>query len=185
MEKIIELTATATLGATFTLIGIFITNRQQQKRDKLNHLHIERIESDRHKFEENKIFRTYIKNEIKKIYYLISSIQNNVSLTSSVIDSSEDLSVTEYDAKYKKEAESFMELESIINTEFPEFHEKILKLKGIHNKYWGTQRLLLMQDIKNAEPFFSIQKEVIKIEDFFQEQISILKGELMKRTETI
>ena len=88
--------------------------------------------------------RQYEQNQIRinaiiEIIELLSYFEYSISLTSSCIDTTKKLSVTEHDNAYKKELIKIHRLVSLICVYTP-YYNYIRTIEGSHSVYWGRQR---------------------------------------------
>jgi len=152
------------VGAAFPIITMFINNKFQVRRDIMKYDNDRKIESEKRKFEEIKNNKINLIQSIEKAHGLLSYFEHIITLTSSVIDSTNNMKIEELDANYRKELEQLTNLKSIIIARFPDFYDDVLRIDEDHSNYWGNQRLLLSVDIStDYETYTSIQQRIITV----------------------
>jgi len=176
----------AGLGAGITLLSVYFNNKNQIKRDQLkyqNDLNIERLRIEN---ETHKKYRTELLQNIERFNNILGKIENSLSLTNSVIQSSNNLSSEDFDKKYLSEQIELVELESISIAFFPDLIDSIKRITALHNNYWGNQRLLLKINIKTKrEQYISMQSRIIEISNKTFPEIRNIKTDILKISKKI
>lgn len=107
-------------------------------------------------------------------------------MTSSVIKSENEMSRKDFDTLYQEEIIQLQKLKSLIVSRFPHFREEISKIEGFHNRFWGTQRILLRIDYENdKDTYRNVLNEISKIVGEIHKEISNLNYDLGKYIEGI
>jgi len=173
-------------GATIPIITSYLNNKYQVRRDIMKYDNEREIEKEKREFDEAKNNRIYLIQNIEKVNGLLSYFEHSISLTSSVINSSNNMKTEEFDLIYRKELEQLISLKSIIIARFPDFYCNILRIDGYHNNYWGNQRLLLHIDInKDKEGYLALQREITEIANKTSSEIYELSNTLRNYSEKI
>jgi len=173
-------------GAAIPIITSLISNYTQRKRDILKYKNDRVSELEKREFEEKKEYRLFLIKSIEEIIGLLGIFDHSISITSSVIHSRKKLKIEEYDEVYQKEVEQLIKLKSIILARFPDFYDTVLKIDGCHNRYWGEQRLLLLNDIKTELNEFQIKMDrILEVANETTEEINNLIAKLRKYSESI
>lgn len=174
------------LGAGVTILTTLLNNRYQLKRDKLKFENDLILEDKKNEFELDKISRVELLSDLERLNTIVGKLEHSISLTSSVIESEKELSHLDFDSKYQKELEHLIELESLTVSKFTEIYDTVCSLSGLHNQYWGNQRLLLLTDINtDRESYVSLQSRIIKISNKSKKEISKIRNlslQFAKRT---
>lgn len=173
-------------GAGISLSTTYFVSKNQVKRDKVKFENESKIKKEKREFEEISSNKKNILENIEKICGLLSYFEHSISLTSSVIDSSNKMNPEEFDKFYKKELKQLTKLKSLIVSRFPNLYNNIQIIDNHHNNYWGNQRLLLQLDIKSEkEDYLIIQKKIIEITYKTRSEINELITELKKISKDI
>lgn len=173
-------------GAAIAIITSFFNNKFQLRRDIIKFENDRKIEIERREFEKANSIRLELLKTIEKIHELLNYFKDSISLTSSVIDSSNGISCQEFNMIHKKELKQFRNLKSIIQTRFPNLLNNILRIEGHHSNYWGNQNLLLGIDAStNFESYQIIQKKLIEIADKASSEIYDIQTALVKSCEML
>ncbi|MEO5181760.1 hypothetical protein ABH207_21625, partial [Bacteroides ovatus] len=124
-------------------------------------------------------------NAIIEIIELLSYFEYSISLTSSCIDTTKKLSVTEHDNAYKKELIKIHRLVSLICVYTP-YYNYIRTIEGSHSVYWGRQRtLLLIEYEEDKERYNNVLNTVVQTAQECSKNISNLIYELRKLSESL
>ena len=86
-----------------------------------------------------------LENKIEEAHILLSELQFAFSKTDMNIDWDANLSVSEYDAKYREFREKCSRLQMLIDLYAPELSLSVNSISGNMNLYWGNFRRLLHQ----------------------------------------
>ncbi|WP_440067370.1 hypothetical protein [Tenacibaculum discolor] len=176
----------AGLGAGISLISVYINNKSQLNRDRLKYQNDFKLENLKIENDSNLKYRTELLQNIERLNIILGKIENYISLTTSVIESSHKLSSEEFDKKYIQERFEIIELESIVIAYFPDLFENIRRVNGMHNNYWGHQRLLLMTEIETQkESYVSLQKKIIEISNETYSEIDKTRNKIITVSENI
>ena len=171
----------AILGAGITLISVFLNNKFQLRRDSLKYVNDYNIEKLKIESETKSNHELSILNNIENAIQLLSEIQLEISLTKSVIDSSNNLKFKDFDVNYLKENNKLAQIQAKSLIYFPQVLNKVENIVGFYNNYWGHQRILLMhyeQDRKeNPGGLF---EKVIQASDNTSREIVIIKNDLLE-----
>lgn len=152
------------LGAMSTILVTHLNNRASNKRELQRINHERQTHFDKLRFEQLKSDKKEVVDNLKAFNLLLGKLEHSISLTSSVIESDRKMTISDFDTKHQEELSWLIELEAIAIVAFPNVHDEVLVLSGLHSHYWGNQRLLLMQDFeKDRKHFDVLQKEVIRI----------------------
>lgn len=174
------------VGAALPIITMAINNRLQVRRDLMKYDNDRRIETEKREFQEAKDNKVNMLQSIEKAYGLLSYFEHTISLTSSVIDSTNNLTSEEADAIYRKELKQLTSLKSIIIARFPDLYDDILKIDADHSNYWGNQRLLLKIDINtDYERYTTMQQIIITVVRKTNEDIYELREKFRNYSKTI
>lgn len=152
------------LGAGSSLLSTYLTNKNQLKRDNEKYKNDLLIQERKNEFEIKQNYRIELLADLERLNNIVGKLENSISLTSSVIESDKKLAYQDFDAKYQEELNGIIEVESLVISKFTEMHDTICKISGLHNQYWGNQRLLLMIDIKEEkERYIRMQRKIIEV----------------------
>ena len=169
------------LGSIITLIGNNINNKAQRKREKETFQRDISFKKEKRQYEQNQIRI----NAIIEIIELLSYFEYSISLTSSCIDTTKKLSVTEHDNAYKKELIKIHRLVSLICVYTP-YYNYIRTIEGSHSVYWGRQRtLLLIEYEEDKERYNNVLTTVVQTAQECSKNISNLIYELRKLSESL
>lgn len=176
----------AALGAAISLIGLYLNNRIQLKRDRIKNLHDRDIIELKMKSEEESKYKSLILQNIERVNSALGKVEHDLSLTASVIDSMHKLNHLDFDKKCLIERNELTSLESIAVVYFPGIIASIRRLINLHNNYWGHQKLLLMCDV-DSEPqrYQMLQRKIIEISDNAYAEIGEVRHEIIKIAENI
>ncbi len=182
---IISLISTG-LGAGISLLSVYLNNKFQLRRDKLKYRNDFDLESFKIENESNHKYRTELLQNIERLNIILGNIENSISLTTSVIQSSNKLSSEEFDKKYLMERVELVELESIAIAYFPDLFDNIRRITGAHNNNWGHQRLLLETDIEtDRKSYSSLQSKIIEISNETNLEIISARNKMISKSESI
>jgi hypothetical protein len=104
------------------------------------------------------------KKLIKKLFtinYLVSKLEDSISLTGNEIRVYRKMKPTEYDDLYLIEQGWVSKLKCTSLIYFDELYEHVQRLSGLHSQYWGFQRMILgQQDTDNRH---NLTNEITRI----------------------
>lgn len=173
-------------GAALSIMTMIVNNRLQVRRDMMKYDNDRRIEAEKREFEEAKDNKVNMLQSIEKAYGLLSYFEHTITLTSSVIDSINNMTSEEVDVNYRKGLKLLASLKSIIIARFPDFYDDVLKIDADYSNYWGNQRSLLTINIdKDYDTYVSIQQAVIKVVRKTEEDIYELRERLREYSKSI
>jgi len=178
----LETIFTLIFGAGISLLTTYLNNRYSLKRDKFKFDNERQIEIDKRELDKQKETRLTLISNSESALSLIFEFEHSIGLTSSVIDSSAKMTHLEFDSKYRNELNVLVKLKALVATRFPDFYDKITKLDGLHNQYWGYQRLLLIDTNQNGDNLMALTKEIRRIETEANEEVRNVVNELLTRT---
>lgn len=170
------------IGYGINLIGNYMNNKAQQKREE------EKFERDiyiKEKEEQYKSNKDRIA-AIVEIIELLNYFEYSVSLTSSCIDTTKKLCVTEHDNTYRNELTKLHRLVSLISVYTPDYYNYIRTIEGNHSVYWGRQRTLLMMEYENDKEIYrNTLNAVVKTAQECSKNISDLMYKLRLLSENL
>lgn len=171
-------------GAASSIITTYLNNKYQVQRDIKNNENDRKVALENRAFTEKKENRSNLTRSIERVNGFLSYLEHSISLTSSVIDSSRNMTSEQFSVIYRKELVQLRILKSIIISRFPDFYNHILRIEGHHNNYWGSQTRLLKINIKeNMDAYERMLKQIIEIVNNTNSEISELNNELRKLAE--
>ncbi len=155
---------TLLIGAGITYLTTYMNNRNLLKRDDKKYKHELSIEKNKIEQELNQKYRLELLNDLEKLNLIVGKLDNSISLTSSVIESTHKISAKEFDNKYLEEVCDIIQLECLGVSKFTDMHDLISSISELHNQFWGNQRLLLMSDVnEDKEVYTKLHMELIEI----------------------
>jgi hypothetical protein len=182
---IIQTILTLIFGAGISVLTTYLNNKYSLERDKFKFDKERELERDKQELEKNKETQLTLITSSESALSLIYEFEHSIGLTSSVIDSSANMSYLEFDSKYKQELNIFVKLKALVAIRFPDFYDNITKLDGLHNQYWGYQRLLLIDKNQNGKNLLSLTKEIRRIETEANQEIRNVVNELLTYTKRL
>jgi hypothetical protein len=164
-------------GAFASILVVVINNYYQRKRDLEQHNREIQKENNKTTLSAEADHRSFMIESIEKVSQSLFIYYESISLTYSVIDSSGQLTLEDFDRNYKEDVRQLSHLKSLVLSRFPTFTHKISKVINHHNNYWGHQRLLVLQG-KNIDldSLKNIQIKIIEIQDAAREELDQIEN---------
>jgi len=182
--EILNSIISASIGALIAILTTYFNHMFQAKRDNIKYENERIALSEKLEFEEKKEYRYKLIQSIEEIVYLLGLFENSISMTSSVIQSENNMNVNDFDILYQKEIIQLQKLKSLIISKFPHFYKQIQNIEGYHSNFWGTQRNLLRLDYdKNEDAYRSTLNRISQIVRDTYSEIADLNYEFGKYVE--
>lgn len=159
-------------GAFTSILLVIINNYYQRKRDTEQHNREIQKEKTKTSLITENDHKDFMIESIEKVSQSLFIYYESISLTYSVIDSSGQMTLEDFDRNYKEDVRQLSHLKSLILSRFPNLTHKISKVINHHNNYWGHQRLLVLQGKKiDQESLKSIQFKIVEIQNAVREEL--------------
>ena len=176
----------AIIGGFFTLRVTKINNISQLERDKENHKKDYDIEKLKIEKEQKESLRKEKLLAIKEINNVAGQFERYISLIRSNIESSIKMNVNDFHLQYLERDKKIVEIQTIASMYFPDLLENIMKLFGVHSRYWGNQNILLRIDVKeDFEGYKSMLKPIIELGEEAFAITKEIRDQLSKKAEAL
>ncbi|MBD7979010.1 hypothetical protein [Serpens gallinarum] len=155
------------------LLGVFLANHYQIKRQRLEAEHKEKIEIEKYQRETKERTKELIRSKLEVAHQIASRIAFENSQTSSYM-ASEMLSIDDFHKRYQENQLELEKLVMIIGIYFPSLNEEASILIGKTNVFWGYQMNYMATGAHNSMAV----GEILKASEAIAKTTKVMKKEM-------
>lgn len=161
------------ISSLSSLLGVFLANHYQIKKQRLEAEHKEKIEIEKYQRESKERTKELIRSKLEVAHQIASRIAFENSQTSSHI-TSEMLSIYDFHKRYQENQIELDKLIMIIGIYFPSLNEEASILIGKTNVFWGYQMNYMGTGARNS----MAMGEILKASEAIGKTTRVMKKEL-------